>query len=255
MNELTFYSAPGVSALLFACKSLSSRGLLVREAPSGDVNYLLLPVPSFDEGGNLKGGGDLGHILAQLPQNITVAGGHLNHPALTGRNTIDLLCDPLYLGENAAITADCAIRIAGNNLPTVFRNCPVLVIGWGRIGKCLSHQLKALGADVTVAARKESDQAAALSLGFHIRSTNRLNFGLSHYRVIFNTVPAPVLSAEQTVRCREGCILIDLASTQGIFGSNVIWARGLPGRDAPEASGELIARSVLRRIAEQEEPL
>jgi len=33
---------------------------------------------------------------------------------------------------------------------------------------------------------------------------------------------------------------------------DVIWARGLPGKEAPESSGELIARTVLRLIAGKE---
>ena len=40
--------------------------------------------------------------------------------------------------------------------------------------------------------------------------------------------------------------ITDLASVKGIAGDNVIWARGLPGKDAPEESGTLIAKTVLR---------
>jgi hypothetical protein len=61
------------------------------------------------------------------------------------------------------------------------------------------------------------------------------------YRVIFNTVPTLLL--EQT---SSRCLKIDLASVPGIAGEDVIHARGLPGKKAPESSGELIARRLLQ---------
>ena len=109
-----------------------------------------------------------------------------------------------------------------------------------------------MGADVTVSARKDADRACALSLGFHIRDTEKLNFGMSQYRAIFNPVPAPVLESAQGTLCRSDCVKIDLASKQGIVADNVIWARGLPNKDAPESSGTLIAKTALRIISEKE---
>jgi len=43
-----------------------------------------------------------------------------------------------------------------------------------------------------------------------------------------------------------GGIVLDLASYPGITGKNVIPARGLPGKYAPESAGNLIAQSILR---------
>lgn len=251
MNGLTFYLSGG-SALKYAGRCLSERGVHVARTPGGDVTHLLLGVPSFDAAGQLKGGGELEELLAQLPKDITVVGGNLDHPALKGYKTADLLQDPIYLAQNAAITADCAMRIAGSNMPVVFCDCPILVIGWGRIGKCLAAKLKAAGADVTVAARKESDVAMLKALGYSTEYTDQLRFGLIRYRVIFNTVPFPVLSSDQLSHCRPDCVKIDLASRKGIAGDDVIWARGLPGTNTPESSGCLIAKSAIRLAAEKE---
>lgn len=253
MNNIVFHLSGSTAALRCAAQYLADRGYTISTEPSHAVTHLLLPVPSFDPDGIIKGGGHIENTLKLLPENVTVIGGNLQNSALSTKNCIDLLLDPLYLAENAAITADCAIRIAGNNLPVVFDGCPILVIGWGRIGKCLACKLKAMDADVTVAARKDTDRATAQSLGFHVRDTAKLNLGLSHYRVIFNTVPTPVMDAAQTALCRKDCIMIDLASKQGIFSDAMIWARGLPNRDAPESSGILIARSVLRILSGKED--
>lgn len=252
MNGIILYSAGNTPALRYACQNLTARGIDIVDAPAPDVTHLLLPVPSFEPDGRIKGGGILEHILADLPENICVIGGNLNHPALQGYPTADLLQDPLYVAENAAITADCAIRIAGSYLPVVMRNCPVLILGWGRIGKCLAAQLKAMGADVDVAARKPADRAILRALGCGSKDPENLNRCLVRYRVIFNTVPAPVLDSQQSKFCSPDCIKIDLASVPGIAGGGVIWARGLPNRDVPESSGLLIAKTVIRLLAGKE---
>ena len=90
------------------------------------------------------------------------------------------------------------------------------------------------------------------ALGYGAKSPDQLSHCLMCYRIIFNTVPAPILSEEQIANCQDSCIKIDLASVLGIAGTDVIWARGLPGKDAPESSGVLIAKTILRLIAGKE---
>lgn len=252
MNGILLYSAGNTPALRFARENLADRSFEFTAEPAPDVTHLLLPVPSFEPDGRIKGGGIPEHILADLPEKVTVIGGNLRHPALHGSPVIDLLQDPLYTAQNAAITADCAIRIAREQMKTVWCRCPVLILGWGRIGKCLSQQLDALGAEVTVAARQEKDLAILRALGYRTENTKELGHGLSRYRVIFNTVPFPVLTAQQCKSCDPGCIKIELASQPGIEDSNVISALGLPGKYAPESSGLLIAKTLIRLLQRKE---
>lgn len=246
MGESVFFPADSSPALAAAARALEERGCRVAPGPGPEVTHLLLEVPSFQADGNLKGGGALEPILMELPENVTVLGGNLDHPALAGRKTIDFLKDEAYLAENAAITAHCAVKLALAKLPVIFTGCPVLVIGWGRIGKCLASLLKSMGARVDVAARKPADRAMLYALGYGAVDTAALGGNLLRYRAVFNTVPAPVISQEQRVFCRRDCLLIDLASVKGIDGPEVLWARGLPGKDAPESSGRLIARTAIR---------
>lgn len=249
MGTHVFYLANRLPSLCAAGEALKARGYGVVERPCEGVTDVLLPVPSLNGDGTLKGGGDLNDLLSQLPKNVTVLGGFL--PPLPGYRCIDLLKDPIYLAENASITAYCALQHAMEALPVTMRNCPVLIIGWGRIGKCLAALLWALEADVTVAARKEADRAMAHALGYRacdLVFTEDIN----KYRLIINTVPAPVLDAALLSHCRTGCVKIDLASTLGIEGEDVLWARGLPGKDAPESSGKLIAKTVCRLLGRKE---
>lgn len=239
--KTTFYPVGDTGALHYAKQFLISHGWHCAASPGPDVTHVLLPAPSFSSDGRIQGGFNPWHLLSDLSDNVTVIGGNLNHPSLHGYQTIDLLQDPIYLAENAAITADCAIRIAGQNLPVVFRGCSVLVIGWGRIGTSVAWQLHMLGAAVTVAARKETDRALAGALGFQT-----ISFPLQaceSYRVVINTVPFPVLDAGS---CADDCVLLDLASNPGIQGDHVLWAKGLPGKLAPASSGQLMGKTILR---------
>ena len=247
MNGITFYTPGGSAALDFAAKRLAQLGIAVTDKPGMDVTHCLLPVPTvFRE--------DLASMLRKLPASVTLIGGNLPAELTERYPTIDLLQDSRYLAENAAITADCALGRARQQMPITFRDSTVLVLGWGRIGKCLAQLLKQAGADVTVAARKESDVAMIRALGYGAEDLYKLHYGLLRYRVIFNTVPARVIAMHQAVHCRDDCVMIDLASTPGIEGEKVIVARGLPGKDAPESAGMLIARTIIRLLLGREYP-
>lgn len=248
MKEPIFYIAGHTDALHFAETALKKKGLQFTPIPDKSVTHLLLGVPSFEPDGSLKGGGRLEDILPQLAPEVTVCGGMLKNPLLDGYRVVDLLDDPGYVAENARITAHCAVGLAMKKLPVTLWHCPVLVIGWGRIGKCLAQLLNAMGAMVTVAARKESDRAMLLALGYDTVDTQGLGNSLARYRVIFNTAPVTVLSGEDLYDCSDDCLKIELASCLGIAAPDVIWARGLPNKDAPETSGELIARTILRLL-------
>ena len=234
-----------------AAETLKRKGYGVVSHPCESTTHLLLPVPSFDDSGNLKGGGDLEGVLSALPRSITIIGGNLPKDKFREYKTIDLLKDATYLADNAAITAYCAVRLAMMELPVMLRGCQVLIIGWGRIARCLAALLWALESDVTIAARQEEHRAMAHALGYHAEDTEQLGHNLNNYRLIFNTAPAPVLCEEQVSHCRDNCLKIDLASTLGIAGKHVIWARGLPGKDMPESSGKLIAKTAIRLIEKE----
>ncbi len=244
MSGTVFYTAGHTDALKFAAKKLQEKGFPFANTPDENVTHILLGVPFTPQ----QGDDSLSKILSQVPKDVTIIGGNLGLPELAEYHTIDLLKDPLYLAQNANITAHCAIKQALNRLSVTLDRCPVLVIGWGRIGKCLATLLKQMGAIVTVAARKETDRAALESLGYETEDSTNLNYSLIRYRVIFNTVPNTVLSQDAAEFCHKDCLKIDLASKLGIEADDVVWARGLPNKDAPESSGALIASTILRLI-------
>lgn len=245
MNGPVFYTVGHTNALDYAVAALKRKGCCFAKQPDKTVTQLLLPVPSFDADGTLKGGGSLASTLELLSRNVTILGGNLGNYVPAGYKTVDLLKDPFYLALNADITAHCAVKLAMAQLPVTLVGCQVLVVGWGRIGKCLASLLKRMGAIVTVAARKDSDRSMLAALGYDTLDLNKLSYELIRFRVIFNTVPVMVLPAGKLQFCRPDCLKIDLASAPGMEAEDVFWARGLPNKDAPESSGELIARTVL----------
>lgn len=230
-------------AVRCAAQTLSELGLPITEKPSADTAHLLLPVPScavFDE---------IKDLLPQLPPHLIISGGNLNAGFLKNYRTVDFLQDPYYLAENAAITAHCALELVKSNLSRELDGCPVLILGWGRIGKCLGKLLKSRGADVSIAARKEADLAMLHALGYHAVPISHAKDEAAHYQVILNTVPAMVLPELNT---RTDCVAVELASAPGMTGGKIISARGLPGKMAPTASGKLIAETFIRLSLNQE---
>lgn len=240
MTNFRFYAAGESAALQYAVENLTRHGYTFLPCPDDTATHLILPVPSFDDQGYIIGGEDLSEVLRQLPETVTVVGGHLDHPLLRNYKTVDLLKDHQYLTRNAKITACCAVGIAMEQLDGVLADYPCLVIGWGRIGKSLVRFLRGLDVKVTVCARKEGDRAILRALGYE--STDISHVDPRNYRIIFNTAPQMVLPDSPA-----GILKIDLASVPGLGGRDVIRARQLPGLRAPYSSGKLIAQTVMEK--------
>ena len=118
------------------------------------------------------------------------------------------------------------------------------------MGKILSHRLKGMGCDVTVSARKTTDEAFIKALGFRYINTGTLNQTNLPYDIIFNTVDFKVL--ENSVFKKSRCALaVDLSSAGGFSISaaqsadvKAIMAPGLPGKIAPLTAGEILYETI-----------
>lgn len=236
MPKPLIYPIGTTDACRHAAAILAKSGIPIIDHPSPEVTHLLL---------DIRPGIDPAHTLRMLPSNVTVIGGNLNLPEYC---TWDFLKDECYLAQNAAITAHCALKLALNHIQATLTDTPTLILGWGRIGKCLAAMLKALGCPITVAARKETDRAMLQALGYNTQDT--ANLKLKDIRLLFNTAPEPILT-EEALLPYPSLVKIELASKPGISGTDVIIARGLPGIHAPVSSGNLIAKTILRYLKEE----
>ena len=190
-----------------------------------------------------------------------------NHPALKALEPGSLCLTALAAGEhpglrlrdyydredvllrNAAITAEGAIALAMERREQTLLGSRALILGFGRIARALAPRLRALGAEVTVYARSEAQQALAECLG--CRALDSLPEKPEGYSILFNTVPAPLLPG-----AAEGALNIELASAPGGFrdASGVVIARGLPGKAAPLSAAEALLGPILAIIREEETP-
>lgn len=158
---------------------------------------------------------------------------------------------------NSVPTAEGAIQLAMEELPITLAGARCLVTGYGRVGRSLAVRLAALGAGVTVAARRARDRAAATADGCAAVSVAEMTAS-GDFDVIFNTVPACVFTDEVLRRLPPSVLLMDLASAPGGVDFEAaaarhiktVWARSLPGRVAPKTAAEIIKQTVLNRIEE-----
>ncbi len=242
------------------------------------ADAVVLPLPASSDGVNLNiGGGDaerpipLSVVADAASVGTVIIGGKLpkafcNYAGERGIRSFDYFESEAFQIKNAYTTAEAALSIAMNNLQKNIRGASFAVTGYGRIAKQLVTLLHTLGANVTVAARKESDLAWAALSGAEVlklpcdRGEKSNIFKLCHgFDVIFNTVPIWLFDEPFLQKLDSETLIIDLASSPGgvdiaeakRLRKKVLWATSLPGKYAPQSAGALIADCV-RDIIESE---
>ena len=161
---------------------------------------------------------------------------------------------------NEAPTAEGAIELAISETPITIRSSKCLVLGYGKVGKVLAHSLQALGAKTYVAARKYADLAFIESHGCNPLTMRETSTRLGEFDIIFNTIPALILDADELSKIPGSTLIIDLASKPGgvdfeiakKLGLRVIWALSLPGRIAPVTAGIIIKDTITNILREME---
>lgn len=158
---------------------------------------------------------------------------------------------------NAVPTAEGIAEIALRELPVTVNGATVVVFGFGRTGKAIGELFKAMGADVTIGARRAPVLAEAEKRGFKTVNISD-DFDIpKKIRMAVNTVPAKILS-EKHLKQLKGCLYAEAASAPygtdlenaRAAGVNVILASGLPGKIAPESAGEIIAKTIINTVKE-----
>ena len=238
---------------------------------------LILPLPTTRDGETVHCPRDPGSgiplkevtALMQRDPHLLLFGGNLPpslyaDPALAAR-TVDYNRNEEFLQKNAEITAEAAVVTAMEVTDYALMGVSVAVVGYGRIGKCLSRRLHALGAAVTVCARRRESLAEAAAAGYEVllldpqvRGGGLLPLCGTH-PILFNTVPAHVLRREFLLAWGDA-LVIDLASTPfGVTNEDVreassvsamryLRAPSLPGSYAPRDAGEAIGVCILNTL-------
>ena len=80
--------------------------------------------------------------------------------------------------------------------PFTIHGSKSLVLGYGKIGKILSKDLYALGAQTYVEARKYADLAMIEGHGYEPLPLDNLKDHIHEFDIIFNTIPSLILDDE-----------------------------------------------------------
>ncbi len=171
---------------------------------------------------------------------------------------VDWMRRPAFLQGNAALTAEGAVGLLLQESERSLFGSRALVSGYGRIGRLLAQKLAALGASVTVAARRGESRAEAEAFGLEALPFDALH---SPFDFVVNTVPERVLGEGFLCCLPETALLLELASAPGGYDRNLaeniglrcLAAPGLPGRSAPRSAAALMLREIHAAMKEERE--
>ena len=221
----------------------------------GDGEMLNTPLSSSDH--------PLEDILDRLSPGQFLCGGRVEpqvHALAQARGLAirDYFAREELAVANAVPTAEGAVQLAMEHLPITIHGARVLVLGFGRVGKLTAQRFQALGAKVSVAARKYDQLAWAQAMGFDAEHLEQLGGCLCGYDLIVNTVPSQVLGRKELEDVKEDCLILDLASkpggvdlgAAGELGLTVIWCLSLPGKVAPVTAGAAIQHTIYNMLHE-----
>lgn len=244
-----------------------------QEAVAGAV-AVILPLPASQDGLQLsmpllpeEKAPSLLEILDFLPAGTLLTGGKLDAVLEKRACERGVFCFDYFTSEelqqkNALPTAEGALMILMERLPRVIRGAKIAVVGYGRVGQALAGLLVAMGADVTVAARRREVLAKAVDSGCQpllIGDDTALMPLTAGYDAVCNTVPHCLFGKKILSAFSHNTLLMELASPPGGIdakaaqqeGIRVVYALSLPGKYAPVTAGEIIADTVLSKLYEE----
>ncbi len=160
--------------------------------------------------------------------------------------------------RNAELSAEAAVCEAMLHCRLALMDAQVLVTGYGLFGRALALRLKALGARVWVAARREQRRLQAITDGMRAVSIVEMADVLPRMDLILNTVPAWIFGEYHLKRIPKDCWLLETASSPYGFdadmakamGVSCVHLPGLPARYSPESAALALGDAVVELMGE-----
>ncbi len=233
-----------------------SKAVILPLPVSNDRVTLNMPLSDFSL--------SLPSLFSIIPKDAVVFAGNVNDEVKSLAEKFSIEIIDYYDREelkiaNAVLTAESAVEIAMVNTDFSITDYPVLVVGYGRIGKALCRLLKSMGCNVFASARKNADKAWIRAFGYSSVDTGNLNDCIKDCRLVFNTVPSVVLDGKVLSLLSKDSLVIDLASKPGGVDFEkakneklkVIWALALPGKKLKISAGKVIADTLINIFDEE----
>lgn len=170
----------------------------------------------------------------------------------------NLLSDETFIVKNAYLTAEGALGYIIFNTKATLRQMPVIVLGYGRVGKSVTKLLKDNYAVVSVATDNSAEFAIASIYSEDVYTLKSFKEHINNFSAIINTVPKLIIEGETLKLINKDCFILDLASKPGGIDFeaaeklelNVMHALGIPGKVAPETAGLYIKDIIMKRLSD-----
>ena len=273
LKELTFTVIGGDWRSFFAAKRLREQGFpteilalkneksfMPSEKISTDV--ILLPLPISRDGEHLFAPESkepilLKDVFAAISDCAIIFGGNIGEFA--DERMMDYGKREEFALMNAVPTAEGALLFALQNGKRTVFGMRVAVIGYGKVAFATAKLFRAVGAEVTVFARRAQARTEAHMMGYPARPLSALSECADGFDLLINTVPARIFDREILSRISPHGYVIDLASAPfGLdfdeakgLGVRAELAAGLPGKFFPETAGYAVTDTVLDLLREK----
>ncbi len=240
------------------CMAIRDADILVGPLPFTDENNILnMPLSSQKV--------EVSDLFNNMERSQILIGGKIEEESRNLAKDYDIQIVDYFAREemqvlNAIPTAEGAIQIAMEEMPTTIHDSNAMVLGFGRIGKVLAKMLYGIGANVYVVTRNYSEISWIKTYGYTPISLMNLEGNLPEMDVIFNTIPFVVLKEEMLNKIDKKCLIVDLASKPGgvdfnkarELEINTVWVLALPGKVAPITAAKCIKETIYNIIEELE---
>lgn len=263
-DRRSFYAAKKLREYGFATKIFGLKNEeIFRPSEEIGADAVLLPVPLSRDGIRLfapesKEAIFISDVLHSVSEKALIfTGGAFGTEA---QRITDYAKREDFARMNALPTAEGALMLALQNGKITVCGMPVAVIGFGKVAFAVAKLFSAVGAKVTVFARKEQAREEAHILGYTAKPISALGECAEEYRLLINTVPSRIFEKATLMRIRKDALLMELASAPfGVnfeeaeaLGVRTFLASGLPGKYFPETAGYAVAETVLNILREKE---
>ena len=273
-KNFTFAVIGGDRRSFYAAKRLKECGFetklfgLKNEKPfcpleKTEADAILLPIPFTRDGIHIFVPESteeilISDVLASVSENSLIFAGNVKN--ITDDRISDYAKRDNFALMNAVPTAEGALLLALQNGKRTVFGMRVAIIGYGKVAFATAKVFHAVGADITVFARKEQARIEAHMMGYTAKPLTELIACAEEYELLINTVPARILDREILSKVAKNAWVMELASAPfGLdfdeaksLGVHAELASGLPGKFFPETAGYAVADTVLDLLREKE---
>ncbi|SEM48591.1 dipicolinate synthase subunit A [Mesobacillus persicus] len=202
-------------------------------------------------------------MLEELPPHAIIFSG-ISNPYLdeitkeTNRRLVKLFERDDVAIYNSIPTVEGTIMMVIQHTDFTIHGSNVAVLGLGRVGVTVARTFQALGAKVSVGARKSEHKARIIEMGLTAFDLNDLEANVKDVDICINTIPAQIVTASVISKMPAHTLIIDLASKPGGTdfryaekrGVKALLAPSLPGIVAPKTAGQIQASVLIKLLRE-----